>query len=163
MCIQSLVTGNSLPTEMETENESRIAITTGASANLSIGFVYSTSLQLYKDQYGTVALQFTYGDGVGGGAGITFGPFAAFYPHIIGIEETEKFGVTTGGSGGYLGELGIDLISGGEGDNIHPIGGSIGVYGGAGAEGHVVMLYTDTIFRFNIFEQINRFNKYIGR
>ncbi len=163
MCIQSLVTGNSLPTEMETENESRIAITTGASANLSIGFVYSTSLQLYKDQYGTVALQFTYGDGVGGGAGITFGPFAAFYPHIIGIEETEKFGVTTGGSGGYLGELGIDLISGGEGDNIHPIGGSIGVYGGAGAEGHVVMLYTNTIFRFNIFEQINRFNKYIGR
>ncbi len=163
MSIQAIISGNTLPTESNSEGGARMATATGVSASFTMGFVYLASLQLYKDQYGNAALQFTCGDGIGGGAGLTIGPFEAIYPHVQSIKETEKFGVITGGSGGYLGELGADMLFGGEGDDLHPIGGSVGAYGGAGAEGHVIMGYTHTIFRINLFEKINRLNKYLRR
>ena len=163
MCLQSLITGNPLTTTNEANGEPFMATSVGVSASITYGLAHAVSLQLYTDQYGEVALQFTYGNGVGGGEGFGLGGISAIYPQIKGIEETEDYGVAIGGSGGFMGKLGADLLFAEEGDDMHVIGGVLIGHVGESAEGHVIMSKTITIFRTNIFEHVNRINRFLRR
>ncbi len=117
----------------------------GISSSIGAGGYLCGSVQLVVDMNGNVGLQFSGGAGAEAGASADGTVYAAVYPGMKNISETEGFGTDMGGSFGeaFVGSAGI--LSAGEGNDMKPVGGYVGVgIGGEGtvAEGHVSMSET---------------------
>lgn len=117
----------------------------GISASLGADLYISGAAQIVIDAHGDVGLQLAVGPGAQAGASAKVTIYTAIYLGLDNISDVEGFGVEVGGSIGEAFIASASILCSGEGDDLQPVGGMLGV--GVGGqptflEGHMVMSAT---------------------